>query len=124
MRLDRTALIRATTIGTVLQLAMVITGHFVPAVAMMFGLLGILLSAVAGVLYATRAADPTRGGAAWGGTLAGGICALIGIAVSFALGDVTALILLVGTLSSAVTGALGGVLGRAFGRGGRVAVAA
>ena len=51
-----------------------------------------------------------------GGLIAGGLCAFIGICVSYALGDVTAIILAMGTLSSAVTGAIGGWLGRlAFG---------
>lgn len=54
----------------------------------------------------------SAGSMAVGGLIAGGLCALIGICVSFALGDVTALILVMGTLSSAVAGAIGGWLGR------------
>ena len=46
----------------------------------------------------------------------GGACALIGIAISWALGDVTATILAFGTLSSALTGALGGAIGYRVGR--------
>ena len=49
---------------------------------------------------------------------AGAICAFIGILVSYLLGDVPGLLLLMGTLSSAVTGAIGGLLGTlSLGRG-------
>jgi len=58
-------------------------------------------------------ATPT-GSAILGGVLAGGLCALIGIAVSYLLKDVPASLLALGTLSSAVTGAVGGWLGTLF----------
>jgi len=109
--LDTRTLQTATLVGTVLQLAMVIAGHYVPYVALhvfMFGGMGISL--LAGLLYGRGAAG--YGGAALGGAIAGGVCALIGIAVSVALGDTAVFVLAVGTLSSAVTGALGGLLGR------------
>jgi hypothetical protein len=44
--------------------------------------------------------------------LAGGISAAIGIAVSVALGDVPTRLLALGTGSSAVTGLIGGLIGR------------
>ena len=47
--------------------------------------------------------------------------ALLGILVSYALHDVPAMILVVGTVSSAVTGLLGGFLGSLIGRGRAVA---
>jgi hypothetical protein len=46
-----------------------------------------------------------------GGLVAGGLCALIGIFISYWLGDVPAAVLAFGTASSAVTGALGSWLG-------------
>ena len=46
------------------------------------------------------------------GAVAGGVCALIGIGVSRALGDVPTSLLLLGTISSMVTGATGGLIGR------------
>jgi hypothetical protein len=100
----------ASAIGTVLQLAMVVVGHFVPAVAAQFAAGGMAISAIAGVLYGRSVA--AAGAAALGGAFAGGECALIGIAVSCALGDVGAMVLLFGTLASAVTGLIGGVAGR------------
>lgn len=111
----------ATAIGTVLQLAMVLAGHSSPAVALLFGPIGVTLSLVAGIAYAWKAGNSTPGALALGGLVAGGACALLGIAVSYLLGDVPALILVAGTLSSAVTEALGGWLGRFMFRGARQA---
>ena len=109
--LDRPSLHRALLVGTVLQVAMVVAGHFVAWIALhLFALGGMAISAVAGFLYG-RHAD-SYAGAALGGALAGGLCALIGIAVSVALGDTAANILAIGTLGSAVTGVLGGVVGK------------
>ncbi|HSU17695.1 hypothetical protein [Longimicrobium sp.] len=101
------ALAEATAAGTVLQLTMVILGHWAPVIASLFAVLGMAISLVAGALYA-RMARPGIGQGAVGGAVAGGVCALIGIAVSFALGDVPAVVLAFGTVSSAVTGAIGG----------------
>lgn len=113
--MNRKALIHATVIGTVLQLAMVIVGHFVPPVAALFAPLGILLSLVAGLIYA-RSAGGTWPNALLGGMIAGGACALIGIAVSLLLGDVIAIILVMGTLSSAFGGLVGGAIGKLLAR--------
>jgi len=110
--LNSRAVTVATVAGTVLQLAMVLIGHSNAAVAQLFGPIGMGISLVAGVIYASQARGGTAGSAAIGGLVAGGLCALIGIIVSYALGDVTAMILALGTLSSAVTGAIGGWLGR------------
>jgi len=114
--LNSKALQRATLVGTLLQLAMVVSGHFVPFIAehvFMFG--GMAISALAGLLYAREAAAG-YGFGALGGALAGAVCALIGIAVSVLLGDTLAMILAIGTVSSAVTGAIGGLIGQAMAR--------
>jgi hypothetical protein len=110
--MPRSPLVSATLVGTVLQLAMVSSGHYSPAVANLFAVLGMTISLVAGLLVALWGRYPTAGAAAVGGLLAGGICALIGIIVSYALGDVPALVIVFGTLGSAVTGAIGGAVGR------------
>jgi hypothetical protein len=107
------ALIVATVIGTALQVAMVFAGHFVPAVASLFAIVGILISLVAGLLYA-RAAKGGWADSLLGGAVAGGLCALIGIAMSWAMGDVETMILALGTLSSAVGGLIGGAVGKAL----------
>lgn len=104
-------LLKATAIGTLLQLVMVVAGHYVPAIAEQFAVGGVGLSAVAGYLY-TRFAPPVAiGRSAGGGAIAGGLCALIGIAVSHWLADVPAAVMGFGTAGSAATGAIGGLIG-------------
>ena len=101
-------LMKWTIVGTVLQLIMVISGHYNEFIAQnVFAIGGMSISLIVGAAYGATAAS-SRANGAGGGMLVGGGCALIGIAVSVALGDVPALILLVGTVSSAATGALGG----------------
>jgi hypothetical protein len=110
--LNTKALQTATIIGTVLQLAMIVAGHFSPWIAMnlfMFGGMGI--SALAGLLYG-RSAAAGYAGAMLGGAIAGGVCAIIGIAASVALGDTPAIILVFGTIGSAVSGVIGGTVGQ------------
>src|SRR6476646_10115291 len=89
------SLLIASLVGTLLQVVMVVAGHSSPAIKGLFAFGGMGISLVAGV-----------------------ICAFIGILVSYLLGDVPGLLLLMGTLSSAVTGAIGGLLGTlSLGRG-------
>jgi hypothetical protein len=91
---------------------MIAAGHFSPWVAMnVFMIGGMTISALAGLLYARAAARGYPGGAA-GGAIAGGVCAIVGIAASVALGDTPAIILALGTLGSTVAGAMGGVVGQ------------
>ncbi len=97
-------------IGVVLQIAMVLVGHRVTAVAGLFGPMGVAISLVVGLLWARSASRGYRSGAG-GGALVGGVSALVGIVVSLLLGDVTAAILGFGTASSAVTGLVGGLIG-------------
>jgi hypothetical protein len=109
--IDAKILQRSTIVGTVLQLAMVAIGHFVPWVRdniFMFG--GMLISGVAGLLYARDASLGWARGAL-GGAIAGGLCALIGIGVSVLLGDTPNFVLGLGTAISVVTGAVGGLWG-------------
>jgi hypothetical protein len=106
------ALIVATVIGAVAQLAMIIAGHFVPTVREHgFAIGGMLISLLAGAYY-VRLAKGGWGSSLLGGGIAGGVCALIGIAPSVALGDVPADILLFGTLGSTLAGFLGGGIGK------------
>ena len=108
------ALIRALLIAAVLQLAMVLAGHWVAFVKdNLFAVLGTAISALGAILY-VRAARPAWLWAALGGAIVGGVSALAGIAVSYALGDVTADILTMGTLASAVAGLIAGAATRFF----------
>ena len=110
--MDRKALLNATIIGTIAQLVMVVAGHFVPVVKdHIFAVGGMVISLLAGVWFARSAAR------AWSvsvlcGAFAGGLCALLGILVSAALGDVPLIVVAFGTCASVVTGAVGGALGR------------
>ena len=113
--MNKDSLIIATVIGLALQLAMVLIGHYVPAIREKgFAVGGMFFSLVAGLLYA-RMAQTGWGGALGGGALAGGLCAILGIAVSTALGDVPPMILAMGTAASAVTGLIGGAVGKLIG---------
>jgi hypothetical protein len=105
-------LVRATLIGTVLQLALVVTGHYDQRVARSFGLIGPLLSLVAGFLAGRWSAGLGKGGAAASGLVAGAACALLGILESFSLGEVPAWVIAIGPIGDGVTGAIGGFLGR------------
>jgi hypothetical protein len=109
--MNRNALLTATLIGTVAQVAMVVIGHYVPAVrgAYMWGGLG--LSLLAGLIYAWRAKGGWVG-ALVGGLIAGAVCALIGIGVSYLMKDVPMSLIALGTASSAVTGLIGGAVGK------------
>ncbi len=108
--LNSRAALRSTLGGTALQLAMVIAGHSNPGVARLFAILGMAISLIAGAAYARMARSATASAAATGGAVAGGVCALIGIVVSYLLGDVSMSVLILGTASSAVAGAIGGWL--------------
>jgi hypothetical protein len=106
--INRRALVIATVVGTVLQVAMVVSGHTMTSVKQLFAVGGMGISLGAGVAYALLAARSDDSSPTLGGLLAGALCALIGIGVSYGLGDVPASLLALGTLSSAVTGAIGG----------------
>jgi hypothetical protein len=69
-------------------------------------------SLTAGLVYTLVAGTGSGASLALGGLIAGAVCALIGIGVSYALKDVPASLLLLGTVSSAVTGAIGGFVGK------------
>ncbi len=103
--------VRATLLGTLAQVAMVVAGHQIPAVADQFALGGMGISALAG-WAALKGQAASIAGAAGQGAAAGALCAVIGIGVSVALGDVPTSLLALGTASSAVTGLIGGIIGR------------
>jgi hypothetical protein len=118
--LNTRALVIATFLGTVLQVALVVLGHSNKSIANLFAVGGMGISLLAGALYTWIARGGSTGTLGLGGLIAGGACAFIGILVSYLLGDVPGTLLLLGTVSSLVTGALGGWLGRFLGRAGAV----
>lgn len=113
------SLLVATVVGTILQVAMVVAGHSNKSVANLFAVGGMGFSLVAGLIYAYLTRGSALSSRTIGGLIAGAVCAFIGIAVSYLLGDVPASLLALGTISSAVTGAVGGALGGLFGAASR-----
>jgi hypothetical protein len=119
--MNRNALLIAMAVGVALQLAMVIFGHFAPAFRQVgFAVGGMGFSLIAGVIEARLARSGGWGTALMGGAIAGGVCAFVGIGVSAALGDVPPSLLILGSASSVVTGAIGGAIGKAIPRAGSV----
>lgn len=109
--MNKENLLIATTVGLILQLLMVVAGHYLPPVKAKFAVGGMLISLIAGALY-IRLEQQGWQGALVGGAIAGGVCALLAIAVSVSLKDVPAMILVVGTLGSVVAGLLGGAIAK------------
>jgi hypothetical protein len=105
-------LIIATGVGLVAQLAIVLSGHYVAFIKTnVFAIGGMVISLLAGLMFAKLAAQGWTPSLV-GGLVAGGACALLGIAVSVALKDTAPMILVVGTLGSAVAGLIGGAVGK------------
>jgi hypothetical protein len=108
------SLVRPVIVSTGLQLAMVIAGHYSPAIAQLFPIAGTSIGGIAGVLTSLGARQGA-GMAARNGALAGGVGGLIGTVVSCFLGDIPALTIGIGTGASGVAGALGALVGRMIG---------
>jgi hypothetical protein len=102
-------------VSTGLQLAMVIAGHYSPAIAQLFPIAGTGIGGIAGVL-AALGGQQRAGTAAKNGVLAGGVGGLIGTIVSYFLGDIPAFTIGVGTGAAGVAGAFGALAGRLIGR--------
>jgi len=105
-----TPLMTGTGIGTALQVAMVVIGHFLPVdqQAWWFPAVGTLLGGVTGLLAAPGAAG--TGAAAGQGAVAGGIAGVLGSLVSTALGDVPVSNAVVAGGATVVSGAIGAAL--------------
>ena len=108
-------LAKPTMIGTVLQVAMVLLGKVSPEVGQNFAIGGTTIAAATGVLASLMNRQPAMGGAVGGGAIAAGVSALIGTVVSMATGQTGTDTIMIGTASSVVAGAIGGVVGQLFG---------
>lgn len=105
-------LLRAALVGIVLQVAMYVLGHYSAWVAAnVFGFGGMMISAVAGYLYAMDTGNGYFAGAT-AGAIAGGLCGFIGIALSAALGDSETAFIATGTAIAVMIGAVGGLFGQ------------
>ena len=112
--LNGPALRRAILVGTPLHMLTMLLGHYSGLLAsneVGFLFAGMMVSATVGYLYALEVAKGYRRGAL-GGAIAGGACALAGIAVSVPLGDMSLKVLASRTLICVLTGAVGGVYGQ------------
>lgn len=103
-------LMTGTGIGTALQVAMVVIGHFLPVdqQAWWYPAVGTLLGGITGWLAAPGAAG--TGAAAGQGAVAGGIAGVLGSLVSTALGDTPASNAVVAGGATVVSGAIGAAL--------------
>ena len=113
---NRPALAGATLIGTVLQLAMVVGGHFSAPVADLLLVTGAGIASVAGLLYGVWAGRVSGGSVATAGALTGVASALLGFLAAYLLGDVPAAILGPAVVGTALAGLLGGLLGSSLRR--------
>ena len=99
-------------LGIVLQLAMVVAGHFVESVLMLSGILGTAIPFVLGLVYGARRPRSYKE-ASWGGFVIGVVGAFIGVVLAVVMKDQGWVLLTFAPLSSGVTGVLGAVIGRA-----------
>jgi hypothetical protein len=108
-------MVKSAVIGTILQLVMVVVGHFVPQVANVFPIAGTGIGGLAGLLNGLWSRNAGLGSAAVGGAVAGGAGGAIGTLVSSLMGDVPMSTLGIGTGSTAAAGLLGGLIGKFMG---------
>jgi hypothetical protein len=110
---------KAIGAGTVMQVLMVVIGHYVPSLqaAGLFPIGGTLIGLVTGFLAGKGApATDSMGTLARNSGIAAAVAGSLGSLVSTALGDVPLANIALAGGSTLVTGALGGMLTRVFGR--------
>ena len=101
---------RFVVIALVLQVLMVIAGHYNTAVLNLSAILGVGIPFVIGLWYGLSE-KPGSGGGAKGGFVIGILGAAVGVLIAILLGDATWTLMTFAPLSSGVTGSLGGVIG-------------
>lgn len=109
---DAKLLQRAAGTGIILQLTLVIIGHYVHWIrenAYEFG--GMMIAGVSGLLYARDFAKGYAKGAL-GGAITGGTCGLIGLCAANILGDMPLIALPVATAIMILVGVIGGLFGQ------------
>jgi len=108
-------MVKSAIVGVVLQVIMVVVGHYVPQVASLFPVAGTGIGGIAGLLNGLWSANASQQAAAGGGAVAGGAGGLLGTILSNVLGDVPTSTIAVGTGSTAVAGVIGGLIGKFLG---------
>jgi hypothetical protein len=110
--IDTSALSRAMIVGTVLQVVLALLANlsdWIAQHALLFG--AMMLSAIAGYLYAQDVSRGYLAGAA-GGLVAGGVSGLFGAASSVVLGNTDPGLFVQNTLIFVLTGGVGGLFGQ------------
>jgi hypothetical protein len=103
---------RAAVTGILLQLALVVIGHFVPWVRVNYFEFGLMMFAgLAGLFYA-RDFGRGYGPGALGGAIAGGTSGIIGVSLANILGDLALAVLPLWMGLTVLTGAIGGLFGQ------------
>jgi hypothetical protein len=101
---------RYVIIATILQVAMVVAGHFNEFVLLnLSAILGVGIPLVVAFFYGRHVVSGKT--AMWGGVVIGFVGAFVGIALAILMGDQTAALLAFGPASSAVTGVIGAAAG-------------
>ena len=108
-------------VGIVLQVVMVVSGHYSEAVINLSAVLGVGIPLIVGAVFGATRALSTKD-AALGGFAIGIVGAFIGILLAIMMGDQEWILLSFGPISSAVTGVIGS-LGLFFSLGKRRATA-
>jgi len=103
--------------AVVLQVAMVVAGHWVETVLNLSGVLGTLIPFGVAVVYGARG-ETTLGATARGGVAIGFVSSLTGVLLAIVLGDATWLPLTWAPITAAACGWLGAAVGRVRGGAG------
>jgi hypothetical protein len=110
--IDTRLLGRATLVGVVFELGLVVASHYKPWLRDHFLLFGaMMIAGTTGLLYAR---DLARGFAkgALGGLACGAACGLTAVGMSNVLGDRPEVFLPYGVMVMTLTGAIGGIFGQ------------
>jgi hypothetical protein len=105
---------RFVWIALILQVVMVVAGHFSTAVVNLSAILGTGIPFVVALWYGAAKKPPYTAGAK-GGFVIGIVGAVVGVLVAILMGDQPWSLLAFAPLSSGVTGLLGGVIGALIG---------
>jgi hypothetical protein len=106
------ALLRATFVGVVIQIVMVVAAHFLLWLHGYYYLFALMMiAATSGYIYA---ADTGRGFfvGATAGAICGGLCGFVGVAASALLHDIAQSLIPLDTAICVLTGAVGGLWGQ------------
>ena len=117
--MERKAFRRATGLGTVLQLAMVLLGLAFPALQQgnLYPIVGTLLAVLAGFLFGRWIPGTPLPTALVGGALAGGLSSLFGVLLAALTGQAApspVVTVLIATVTGIVAGSIGGFFGTLF----------